>query len=641
MFGLADLRGTRPRFDGALGLSDGLARGYPVSGGADLSYDGRTARGAQRRGGAGRDLRRVLGRASTAVGQPAMAYDLDASVPLGDVGEVRRVLQPAAATLEGSFSADVRVRGSGARPRVAGDVRAPEGSYNGLAFRDARASSTPRRGAVAARDGTITVGSTHARVDSSVAGRAFALDVRAERRQPGRLQRLLRRGRDARRARPGRVRAGQRRPRHPHPGRVDVAGLRFRRFPFGTTDAHWSQRGGAVDGALAVHSAHGVLHAGGTVVPAAGDLLAAFRGGTYRVAGRRPGGRPGHLAAAVRPDRADPGPGRRPRQPGGPLPAPGRRRRRDPAARLGLRLCRPGGPRPRPQQRGADRAQRHQRRPRLRPVRRQRLVRPRRARPAGAGDPRARPPTSPRRWRGSRPRPTTTSPARCRPTPASAARGRPAGRAGLRRRAARATRRSPIPRVLGNVASNGTHARGARRRATFAKGSVLLAGSLPISLQPPGVRARAPFSFTLALTGLDLAPFAPFVPGPHDQARRDGRRPGRDRGHARGAAGDRLGRAGERLLRSDFERAPSAGPTRAWPSRAPASGSTPSTPASGAERSTAAAASTCPSPMPQRRLRGRPERHRARLDLPAVRHGPSRRQLRLVSARPLPLLRAT
>ena len=65
-------------------------------------------------------------------------------------------------------------------------------------------------------------------------------------------------------------------------GRVDVTGLRYRRFAFGATAATWSQHGRAVDGALNVRGAHGALRGNGTMVAAAGDPVRAFERATYR-----------------------------------------------------------------------------------------------------------------------------------------------------------------------------------------------------------------------------------------------------------------------------------------------------------------------------------------------------------------------
>ena len=108
-----------------------------------------------------------------------VGYDLDASVPDGEIADLRAMLRLPVRYLEGSFAANVHVSGSGAAPRAAGDLRVPEGSYNGLAFSGGSAAIALTPGMFDARDGTLTVGTTHAQLAANVlfAQRAFALDV--------------------------------------------------------------------------------------------------------------------------------------------------------------------------------------------------------------------------------------------------------------------------------------------------------------------------------------------------------------------------------------------------------------------------------------------------------------------------------
>ena len=146
VYGVADLRGKLPKFDGSIAVTDGIAAGYPVSGGADVALADRTATVRSGVGALGATYGDFTGRID-GVGSRMLTYDLSANVPIGDVGEMRRTFRLPLRTLEGSFSAALRVRGSGAHPDVAGDVAVPEGSYNGLAFSRAHAQVdlTPAR----------------------------------------------------------------------------------------------------------------------------------------------------------------------------------------------------------------------------------------------------------------------------------------------------------------------------------------------------------------------------------------------------------------------------------------------------------------------------------------------------------------
>jgi autotransporter translocation and assembly factor TamB len=637
VFGLADLRGKQPRFDGAVALSDGVVRGYPISGDADLTYaDG----GARVRSGVaalGATYGSFAGDVA-AVGTRAMAYDLDASVPLGDVAEVRHVLGLPLHALEGSFSADVRVRGTGARPRVAGDVRAPEGSYNGLAFRDARAQLVASPGAVAARNGTITVGTTQAQVDTSVAGRAFSVDVRAERANLADFNDYF----DAAETLDGQGRvafalANDGRTTRTT-GRIDVSGLRFRRFPFGSTAANWSQRGGTVAGALAVRSEHGSLRAGGTVVPAAGDLPAALRGGSYRLSADAravdlntwlpPFGLTAPILGQV--DLRGSAAGRYPRLG---VDADATLRNGSVygyAVQAAHAHARSDGARIALADTSADFG----------------FAQFSASGSFGLGlrDPLAL---------AIHLQSTDIAKALARLEPkahydvagALQADARIGGtlvapRAVLGFAATGARYASlTIPRILGNVASDGNTLEVRDVEATFPKGSVLLAGSLPISLQPPGVRAHAPFSFTVGLTGLDLVPFAPFVPGPHTKlgGTVDGRVAIEGTREAPRVIGSVTLAGGSYV--SDFERAAINGAN----ARLAFEGTSVALQAlhAGVGGGTLDGSGRLDLPFPNAPSGGYAvdlSAHRARLDLPQYGTGQVDGSLRLVSARPLPLL---
>ncbi|MEA2687858.1 MAG: translocation and assembly module TamB, partial [Candidatus Eremiobacteraeota bacterium] len=286
LYGLADIRGHAPSFDGLVALDRGMAAGYPVSGGADLALANGTASIRSGVAALGSTYGTFDGRVDGvgATGAGALAYDLDARVPIGDVAEMRRALRMPVKYLEGSFSARVRVRGNGARPRVAGDVAVPEGSYNGLAFRDARAGVAITPSSVAASNGVVTVGSTRAQLDAgvSIARRAFSVDVRSADANLAdfddyfdEAETLAGSGRVALMFANDGVTTRT-------SGNVDVQNFRYRRFTFGSTAATWSQRGATVAAALNVRGAHGAVRANGSVVAAAGDSVRAFQHATYR-----------------------------------------------------------------------------------------------------------------------------------------------------------------------------------------------------------------------------------------------------------------------------------------------------------------------------------------------------------------------
>jgi len=517
-FGVADVRGGAPSFDGVVSLADGVAAGYPISGGADLAL----ARGTAdvRTGVAafgttyGRFAGRVFGVGSS--GPNALAYDLNATVPIGDVGEVRRALKLPVKYLEGSFSANVRIRGNGARPRVAGEVAVPEGSYNGLAFHAARAALVASPSAVQATNGVVTVGSTHAQVDASVsvANRAFNVDVRSDAANLAdfddyfdEAETLDGKGRVALSFANDGVATRT-------AGRVDVTNFRYRRFAFGTTDASWSQRGGTVTAALNVRGAHGALRANGTMVAAAGNPVAAIERATYRANVHAqhvdlgtwlpPFGITAPLLGQV--DANGSLAGRWPRLGVngdatiangsffGYKVYAGNVHARSDGSRVSLansvvdlgfvRFDASGSF-------GLSTAD-----PLALAIHAQAADL---AKALATIDPKG-----PRYDIGG----AVQADARIGGTFAKP-------RATLGFEIANGRYRSlAVPRVLGNVGFDGKTLQVNDAEATFGKGNVLIAGQLPLTLRPLGVSPKAALSFTLALGGLDLAPFAPFVPGP-------------------------------------------------------------------------------------------------------------------------------
>ena len=515
LFGQADLRGRAPRFDGLVGVMDGSAAGYPVSGGADVALADGTAQVRSGVGALGSTYADFAGRVN-GVGAATIAYDLNARVPIGDIGEVRRVLRLPLRTLEGSFSAQLRVRGSGAQPRIAGDVAVPEGSYNGLAFHDARAAVALSQSSVSAQNGVITVGTTHANVDASgsIARRAFNVDVRSANANladfddyfdeaetlDGRGAVALAFANDGSTTRTT--------------GRMNVRDFRYRRFAFGTTDATWSQRGRNIQAALNVRGAHGALRANGSVLAATGDPISAFQHAAYNA---KVQARQVDLATWLPPfginwpvlgqvDASGSVVGRWPRlgitgdasltdgSLYGYAVRDGHVRARSDSARMTfsdtvldlgfVRFDASGSA-------GFDK--------------RDPLALSVHGQAADIGKALVTLlPKGPRYDVGG----AIQADARIGGTVAQ-----PRVSLGFELTDAR-YRTLQIPRILGSVGFDGHTLIVNDAEATFTKGTALVAGSLPFSLQPFGVNSEAPVSFTLALGGVDLTPFAPFVPGP-------------------------------------------------------------------------------------------------------------------------------
>ncbi len=514
MFGVADLRAGGPRFDGIVALDDGVASGFPVSGATGLSLAGTTATVSDGVAALGTTYGAFSGRVE-GVGR-ALGYDVNADVPIGDVDQVWKALHLPLRTLYGSFAARLRVRGSGARPLVDGNVAVPEGTYNGLAFRDARAAVTLSSSTLSARDGAITVGSTRAAVagDFSVAHRAFSLDARSGNANLADFDDYFDEAETLAGTGPIAVAFANDGYRTSSWGRVDVRDFRYRRFAFGTTDATWSQRAGTLTTALNVSGPKGALRANGTIEPAQGDAIGALRNANYRVSLQAQRvdlnswlpafGFTAPILGLV--DARGTVAGRFPRlaiagdatlQQGslyGYAVKEGIVHARSDGARIALtnsvidlnfaRFALGGSF-------GLDRRD---------PL----ALSVHATAPDLAGVLAAVMPKGPRYDVNG----VVQADARVGGTIA-----KPRVAAGFDLTQARYASLA-IPRVLGSVTYDGATLVVNDVEATFAKGNVLVAGSLPLRLQPFGVTPNAPLSFTLALSQLDLAPFAALVPGP-------------------------------------------------------------------------------------------------------------------------------
>ncbi len=522
LFGLADLTGGPPRFDGSLVLSNGFAAGFPISGGASVRFDGKAATVSSGVAALGATYGGFAGRIDVASRAPM--YDLNANVPLGDIADIRRALNLPLPSLEGSFNADVHVAGSGAQPRIAGDVVAPEGEYNGLAFRNAHAALEAGPGRVVARNGAITVGSTVAAVNASAGSGAFDVNLHSNNANLADFDDYFNEAETF--SGTGRVALDLSNDGHTtrSSGTIGLRHLRFRSFAFGDTAATWSQRAGHVTAALDIFGQHGTLKANGTIAAANGSLLHSFKAAQVNV-----------RAAASNVDL------------GSWLPAFGLNEpilgQVDANAtvngvwpNLGLDVAaslRNGSV----LGYGVRSGELHARGDAGRVALSNTNVDLGFARFSATGT-FGLPPSAPLALAVHAESPdigralATLMPrqhydvggALQADARITGTRAKPQTTLGFNLTSARYQSLS-IPAVLGSVAYDGKTLEVLDAEATFAKGNVFLAGSLPLSLQPLGIPPHAPFSFTLAFGGLDLVPFAPFLPTPNSKL--DGRVDGR------------------------------------------------------------------------------------------------------------------
>ena len=279
IFGLGNLQ--EPAFHGSIDLDRGRARGLPIGGWVDVALDGRSLNIRDGIASVGETYGRLGGRIDD-IGGRDFRYDLNAGVALGDIGGLIEDLRLPVRYADGSFAARVQIAGGAAAPAVTGSVLVPEGSYNGLAFRDGagRLAVIPGRG-ISIDGGRVTVGSTQATFHGSAGPGMLALSAASAAANLAdfddyfdQSEMLAGTGAlDFSLANSGRATTSS--------GRLALTGARVRRFPLGTVNGRWSTSGAAIAADLSIASPAGGIHAAGTIVPARAGAVDALLHARY------------------------------------------------------------------------------------------------------------------------------------------------------------------------------------------------------------------------------------------------------------------------------------------------------------------------------------------------------------------------
>lgn len=278
LFGIADLRG--PTFRGTVDLTGGRAVGFPVRGWADLDFRGTRLSIAEGSAAFGSTYGNVAGEVDL-LDPRAPSYRLEVGVPVGDVGTLVRELKLPLRTAAGTYAAQVVLTGTGTAPRAEGSVEVPEGAFHGLGFRAAGGRLTFRPDAINVDGGRVTVGSTQARFSAALTGSVVQVAASSDAADLSDFDdffnasnTLAGRGSMAFSYRgDGKTIVSD--------GRLRLTGARFRRFPVSDVAGAWRTADGRISLEAAIDGALGHIHATGTVLPAAGDPVAALFGGNY------------------------------------------------------------------------------------------------------------------------------------------------------------------------------------------------------------------------------------------------------------------------------------------------------------------------------------------------------------------------
>ncbi len=277
IFGIGDFQG--PRFAGTVDLDAGRARGYPVRGWAEVDYNGNALAVGRGVGAVGGTYGELGGTVAAVIG-PAPRYHLTAAIPLGDAATLVNDLRLPFTSVAGSYSAQLAIAGAGARPDISGTVAAPEGSYRGLSFRDGSAHIAVAPPGIAIDAGRVTVGSTDATFAAAVGPGRFSVRAASDRADLSDFDGLF----DPINALAGTgsfaiaLDGGG---GLSSSGSLALHGARYLRYAFGDVNGHWETSAGRIAATGSIAGPGGSLAASGTIVPARGDALHAIAASTY------------------------------------------------------------------------------------------------------------------------------------------------------------------------------------------------------------------------------------------------------------------------------------------------------------------------------------------------------------------------
>ena len=202
-------------------------------------------------------------------GQLSPHYDIATRVQTADAGALLALAQPRLTTpIEGSLDANLRLNGTLAAPAVSGNLDAPEGSVNGLAFRELNVTvdGTPR--AIALSNGHVMVGSTAIAFRGATNGSAMQAAVDAPHANLADFNDYFDEG-DMFAGTGGLALDATLSGTHlvSSTGSADFTNARFRRIDLGTVAARWTGSNGALSGDVAMGGPTGEISATGTVSP--------------------------------------------------------------------------------------------------------------------------------------------------------------------------------------------------------------------------------------------------------------------------------------------------------------------------------------------------------------------------------------
>lgn len=270
-----------PNLDAGVVLQNGRAAGYgPFSTSAEVAIASNTLHMHHTIGALGETFAHVSGSVGDlAHGVPT--YDVAADVPVGRIAPMAQLAGVPAYSADGSFAGSVTIAGSGTSPIVRGNLEVPVGELNGLGFNDARAAIAASRSGVSLQRGFVQVGSTKADFNAVVTTSELAFSMHSHYADLSDFNDYFDTGDTLSGSGPVSLSFEHFDQLTYTSGDIGIKGLRYRRFPIGDTDANWTSIRNVAQGKVNVGGDHGLLRASGTIafVPGAqlGQLISASR----------------------------------------------------------------------------------------------------------------------------------------------------------------------------------------------------------------------------------------------------------------------------------------------------------------------------------------------------------------------------
>lgn len=272
-----------PIFKGGASLAGSTVSGYPVSGNAELTFAQNVLEVRDGNVSVGKTHGSLDGRiASVTSGMPR--YALRAVVRGGDIAGAGNTLHLPTYGTTGSFDANLNVTGQGSMPSVSGPLRIAEGNINGLNFAEARAILRADRGGVSAQNGSVLVGETRAAFNAAARGKMRSVTISSQQADLEDFNDFFDQGDTL----AGRGSLDVHFSQNDHSittsGALDIRNVRYRRLPIGDTAARFSSRKNSVSGDVRIRGIAGTLRTFGTIALApAATLSKTINGSAYAV----------------------------------------------------------------------------------------------------------------------------------------------------------------------------------------------------------------------------------------------------------------------------------------------------------------------------------------------------------------------